>query len=67
MNVELFLKNNMWCSAYNCSNISENSPDKIFFVFAFNAKGFAIAILFFFLFFLLVPFSGWTAKSFLAP
>ena len=32
----------------------------------FNTKGFAIVILVFFLFFLLSPFSGRTAKSFLA-
>ena len=39
---------------------------KYFFAFAFNAKSFAIAILAFFYFFLLVTFSGRTAKSFLA-
>ena len=38
----------------------------MFFVVVFNAKSFAIAILVFFLFFFLIPFSGWTAKSFLA-
>ena len=35
-------------------------------VFAFNAKSFPIAILVFFLFFLLITFSGRIAKSFLA-
>ena len=35
------------------------------FVFVSNAKSFAIAILVFFLFFLLATFSGQTAKSFL--
>ena len=39
---------------------------KYFFAFAFNAKSFAIAIRAFFYFFLLVTFSGRTAKSFLA-
>ena len=39
---------------------------KYFFPFAFNAKSFSIAILAFLNFFLLVTFSGRTAKSFLA-
>ena len=33
------------------------------FAFAFNPKSFAIAILFFFIFFVLVTFSGRTAKK----
>ena len=38
----------------------------LLFTFVFNAKSLAIAILVFFLFFLLVPFSGRTTKRFLA-
>ena len=47
-----------------CKNFLELWISVIIIVFVFNAKTFAIAILVFFLFFLLVTFSGWTtAKS----
>ena len=37
MNAKLFLKNNMlWCTAYDCSNSSENNPGKIFFILPKN-------------------------------
>ena len=38
---------------------------ELLITFVFNAKRFTIVILVFFLFFLLVIFSGWTVKSFL--
>ena len=38
---------------------------ELLIAFVFNAKRFTIVILVFFLFFLLVIFSGWTVKSFL--
>ena len=46
-------------------NIKAISHSVLFIAFAFNLKSFANAFLVFFLhFFLLVTFSGWTAKSF---